>query len=106
MGSPRSALGSSNSTRFAALRDGTWSTFCGALVTPRCPRTTRAKRVRSSTAFDPSSNRSKSLAVEDGFDVVAVGIEHERAVVVGVVVRADAGGAVVFAAGFDRGGVE
>jgi hypothetical protein len=37
--------------------------------------------------------------VAAGFDVVAVGVEYERAVIVLVIVRARAGWAVVFAAG-------
>ena len=45
-------------------------------------------------------------AVADGLDVVAVGIEHEGAVVAGVVDRAQAGGAVVPAAGGQSRGVE
>ena len=44
--------------------------------------------------------------VADGLDVVAVGVEDEGAVVVGVVHGADAGRAVVLAAGGDRGLVE
>jgi len=44
--------------------------------------------------------------VADGLDVVAVGIEHERAVVVGVVDLARAGAAVVLAAGGGRRLVE
>src|SRR5215213_4007619 len=45
-------------------------------------------------------------AVKDGLDVVAVGIEDERAVVALVVVRADPGRAVVGAARVDRGAPE
>jgi len=41
--------------------------------------------------------------VADGFDVVPIGIEHERAVVVGMIVRAQAGRAVVAATGRERG---
>ena len=44
--------------------------------------------------------------VADRFDVVAVGVEDERAVVGRVVVLADAGRAVVGAAGRERGRVE
>jgi hypothetical protein len=40
--------------------------------------------------------------VADGFDVVAVGVEHIGAVVVGVVDRSDAGRTVVSPAGLDR----
>src|SRR4029453_6954962 len=54
----------------------------------------------------PDANRAplrlKTLLgwrVADGFDVVAVGIEHECAVIVRVVVRANTGSAVVAAAG-------
>ena len=42
----------------------------------------------------------------DGLDVVAVGVEHVGAVVGRVVDLADAGGAVVGAAGLEGGGVE
>lgn len=38
----------------------------------------------------------------DGFDVVAVGIEDERTVIVGVIVRPNAGRAIVTAAGGER----
>ena len=38
----------------------------------------------------------------DGFDVVAVGIEDERTVIVGVIVRSNAGRAIVTAAGGER----
>src|SRR5262245_55694380 len=44
--------------------------------------------------------------VADGFDVVAVGVEHEGAVVVLVVVRPQPGRAVVGGAGAERGRVE
>ena len=44
--------------------------------------------------------------VADGLDVVAVGIEHERAVVVRVILRAQARRAVVLAAGRERCAVE
>ena len=44
--------------------------------------------------------------VADGLDVVAVGVEHVGAVVVGVVDLADPGRAVVGPAGGERGGVE
>jgi hypothetical protein len=59
-------------------------------------------RSRPSGAIDSTEIR----LVTAGLDVVAVGVEHERAVVTGVVVRANAGRAVVLAAGGDRGGVE
>src|SRR5271155_4694784 len=42
-------------------------------------------------------------AMANGLDVVAVGIEHERAVVVGMILRAQTGSAVVAAAGGNRG---
>src|SRR5215475_4930568 len=38
----------------------------------------------------------------DGLDVVAVGVEHEGAVVIGVIVRSQPRRAVVFAAGLER----
>jgi hypothetical protein len=41
--------------------------------------------------------------VADRLDIVAVGIEHEGAVIVRMIMRADAGRAVVAAAGSDRG---
>ena len=50
--------------------------------------------------------RPVGLAVEDRLDVVAVGIDDEGAVVARVVLGADAGLAVVLAAGGERGGVE
>lgn len=37
----------------------------------------------------------------EGFDVVALGVDHESAVVVGVLVRARTGCAVVLAVGLD-----
>ena len=42
----------------------------------------------------------------DGLDIVAVGIEHEGSVVIGVVVGTQAGRAVVLAARSDRRAVE
>ena len=42
----------------------------------------------------------------NGLDVVAVGIEHVRRVIAGVISGAKAGGSVVTSAGTDRGGVE
>src|SRR5689334_18964702 len=47
-----------------------------------------------------------SARVTDRFDVVAVGVEHERAVVRRVVVLADPGPTVVVAARLEPGGVE
>jgi hypothetical protein len=47
-----------------------------------------------------------SVVVVDDFDVVAVGVEHEGAVVARVVRGAFAGGAVVLVACGERGGVE
>ena len=59
----------------------------------------------------PSSGSARSgLAEErlvaDRLDVVTIGVVHERPVVVLVIVRADAGRAVVLRAGGHRGGVE
>src|SRR5882762_9078547 len=45
-------------------------------------------------------------SMTDRFDVVAVGIEHKSTVVIGVIVRADAWGAVVLAACRKRRTVE
>jgi hypothetical protein len=42
--------------------------------------------------------------VADRLDVVAVGIEHEGAVVIGVIMRADPGRAVVASAGREEAG--
>src|SRR5258708_23587431 len=44
--------------------------------------------------------------VTDSLDVVTVGIEHERAVIVGMIMRADAGRAIVAPACRDGGLVE
>ena len=44
--------------------------------------------------------------VANGLDVVAVGTNNEGAIVVGMIVRAETRGAVVFAAGFDGSMVE
>ena len=42
----------------------------------------------------------------DGFDIVAVGVEDEGAIVVRVIVRTQARPTIVLAAGGDGGGVE
>ena len=42
----------------------------------------------------------------DGLDVVAVGVEHEGPVIVGVILRTKAGRAIVLAASGNRGGIE
>src|SRR6266545_6168848 len=47
-----------------------------------------------------------SLPHADRFDVVAVGIEQERGVIAGAVVRAQSGPSVVATAGFETVGVE
>jgi hypothetical protein len=49
---------------------------------------------------------ASGAVVVDDLDVVAVGVEHERAVVAGVVDRPLARSAVVLVAGLERGGVE
>ena len=80
--------------------------------TPRLERT-RGNGLRV-VAIEPTPGREAGLvgslrlhrAVVDGLDVVAVGVEHEGAVVVLVVVRARARRAVVRAAGGEGGGVE
>ena len=61
------------------------------------------------TITKPASRTAPALlsgGVADGLDVVAVGVEHEGAVVVGVVDLAHARPAVVRRAGLERGGVE
>src|SRR5271170_5637634 len=46
--------------------------------------------------------RPSLRSVTDGLDIVTVGIEHERAVIVRMVMRPKPGRAVVFAAGSQR----
>src|SRR3954470_16818656 len=65
-------------------------------ASPRCLRQIRAARVAP-----PPSRR-----MADGFDIVPVGVEHEGAVVVRVVMRARPGWTVVAAAGGQRRAVE
>ena len=83
--------------------------------TPRLERT-RGNGLRV-VAIEPTPDEQKPKprlarrlglhrAVVDGLDVVAVGVEDEGAVVVLVVVRAQAGLAVVGPARGERGGVE
>ena len=76
-------------------------------------RSARPSRSTSSRAWTTSSTTRRSrrggrcsAVVVDGLDVVAVGVEHERAVVAGVVDGALAGRAVVAVAGRGRRGVE
>jgi hypothetical protein len=44
--------------------------------------------------------------VANGLDVVAVGVEHKGPVIVGVIMRPEAGRSVVLAASGNRGGIE
>lgn len=46
------------------------------------------------------------MKATNSFDVVAVGIQNKGGVVVGIVIRADAGCAVVLAAGLDGAAVK
>ena len=108
---------------------GVWSVAAGAgavwATTPRAhavwridPETNASRRI--SVPFLPSGvtvdangrlgDGAEALGVgavvEDRFDVVAVRVEHERAVVAGVVLGALAGAAVVAETGLDRRAVE
>src|SRR5688500_4942782 len=52
------------------------------------------------------SGRASPRTVADGLDVVTVRVEHEGAVVAGMIVRANARTVIVAAAGGDRRGIE
>src|SRR6187402_1951954 len=86
------------------------STCWRAPASPTSPSTAATTAARGAPRVRPWSSRGSQLLagrqVAAGFDVVAVGVEHERAVVVLVVVRARAGRAVVLAAGRHRRLVE
>src|SRR5258705_13192441 len=84
-----SGYGASNSARFRTATPASWWT-----------------RASFSSASTAEKGLRRFGSVADGFDVVTVGVEHERAVVIFVVVRARAGGPVVLAAGGHRGPVE
>src|SRR3712207_8147794 len=64
------------------------------------------RRPPRSTLFPYTTLFRSSPSVADDLDVVPVGVEDEGAVVVRVVLGAQAGGAVVLVAGGDRRGVE
>ena len=66
----------------------------------------RGHRPENRSFRDRDRQMGSGRLVADGLDVVAVGVEHVGAVVVRVVDLAHAGGAVVGAAGLERGGVE
>jgi hypothetical protein len=82
-------------------------TTVAAAHRPRHLKAYEARRAAATALKLISTDRpTVGLAVEDGLDVVAVGIDDEGAVVARVVLGADARLAVVLAAGGERGGVE
>ena len=71
------------------------------------PRHTRMSPTAGSRSGGEARRRSSVAgAVEDGLDVVAVGIDDERAVIIGMIMRAWAGRAIVLAASFQAGRME
>ena len=65
--------------------------------TPGATTATTASMFPRDPKTEPAARLCRRVA--DGFDVVAVGIEHERAVIVRMVMRANSGCAVVASAG-------
>ena len=99
---PRTASPRATRTARSQLGSGSPPGRCASTWTTRTPSSafTRAPRRR------PSFGTGVGAVVEDGFDVVAVGVEHEGGVVARVVLRPLARRAVVAEAGLERCAVE